>query len=119
MRQLFLAVFVLLWSSAAFAACSSPNGVAGSLDYDVATKTQKYCDGTNWKVLTVLDDAGAGIRQRLQIASDSGACTAARSGGIRYMSAIWEQCDGTNWGALVFGRLRIQGTTGLPAPIDP
>jgi hypothetical protein len=35
----------------AYAACTSPDGVASSVDYDNATKTRRICDGTNWKLL--------------------------------------------------------------------
>ncbi|AZZ36029.1 hypothetical protein CIK05_04225 [Bdellovibrio sp. qaytius] len=30
------------------AGCSSPNGIAGTLDYYTPTNVLKYCDGTNW-----------------------------------------------------------------------
>ena len=52
-----LAVFML--SSNAFAACSSPSGVAGELIYETGNNVVQYCNGTNW-VNTGFKNASAG-----------------------------------------------------------
>jgi len=85
--------------SHAFAACTSPAGVAGSLNYDDTTKTQTICDGTTWKTVKVTDyTTGTGARISAQIAPDSGTCTAIKTGRIRYDGTnVWEYCNGSAW----------------------
>ena len=97
--SLFLVVFLIV--PPAYTACTSPPGDTESFEWDETTKTWTYCDGTNWKNLSELDDSGSGVRQLLQIADDTGACTAAKKGRLRYDnggSDTWEYCDGSAWG---------------------
>lgn len=82
----------------AFAACATPYGVSGSMDYDAATKTRTICDGTSWKILEEVDYADAAARRRLQIADDTGNCTPAKKGRLRFSDITgWNYCDGENW----------------------
>ncbi len=89
----------ILSPSPSFAACTSPDGVAGSLDYDDSIKTQKICDGTTWKVLKEIDySTGTGARIGAQISNDAGTCTAIKTGRIRYDGTnVWEYCNGSTW----------------------
>lgn len=55
------------------------------------------CDGANWVSFLDFKDAGSILTQ---IGYDSGACTAAKEGRIRYSSSDtppWEYCDGSAW----------------------
>jgi hypothetical protein len=82
----------------ALADCTTPHGVAGSLDYDPVAKIRYICDGTDWKLLEEVDDDEEGARQRLQIANDPGACTAEKNGRLRYNGTdSWDYCNGSNW----------------------
>ena len=45
---LFLTVFALLCAAPAFAACTTPDGVASQTRFDFATHKMLYCDGSNW-----------------------------------------------------------------------
>jgi hypothetical protein len=91
-------VFRLYITSLAYAACTSPPGSDESFEWDEATHTRTYCDGTTWKTLRELDDSGSGVRTRIQIADDAGACTAAKLGRLRYDgTSTWDYCDGSNW----------------------
>ena len=46
-----LAVFILLSSTGAFAACSNPTGVAGDMFYNDDHSVMQYCDGTDWTAM--------------------------------------------------------------------
>ncbi len=85
--------------SHAFAACTSPAGDAGALNYDDTTKTQTICDGTTWKTIKVIDySTGTGARISVQISNDVGTCTAIKTGRLRYDGTnVWEYCDGSTW----------------------
>lgn len=88
----------VLETATAWAACTAPDGAAGSLDYDPATKIRTICDGSAWKNLEEVDYSGDGARQRLQIAEDAGSCTSAKLGRLSYDGvAEWQYCDGTDW----------------------
>lgn len=81
-----------------YADCTAPAGVSGSVDYDDTTKIRTICDGTNWKILEEIDYSTAAARQRLQIADDTGSCTPAKKGRLRFSDATgWHYCDGGNW----------------------
>ena len=93
-----VALGALALSPAAWAACTAPDGAAGALDYDPATKIRTICDGSAWKNLEEVDYSGDGARQRLQIADDAGSCTGAKLGRLRYDGvAEWQYCDGSDW----------------------
>ena len=99
-KWIFLAVILtfLTASPLVHAACTSPPGSDESFEWDETTHTWTYCDGTTWKNLRELDDSGSGVRTRLQIANDTGSCTAAKLGRLRYDgTATWEYCDGSAW----------------------
>ncbi len=132
MRFCLLLLAFMLLSYSAFAACASPDGVAGSVNYDDTTKTQSVCDGTNWKIIEVVDySTGTGARVSNQIANDTGSCTADKTGRIRYDgTSTWAYCNGSAWvsfhrGACVgpsscpdIGDVCTDGTVfiGCPAP---
>ena len=106
MKRIFLyfAIAGVLISPAVHAACTSPPGSDESFEWDEATHTWTYCDGTTWKNLREVDDSGSGVRTRIQIANDTGSCTAAKLGRLRYDgTSTWEYCDGTTWQALASG----------------
>ena len=95
---LFFVIAGVLISPAVHAACTSPPGSDESFEWDETTHTWTYCDGTTWKNLREIDDSGSGARTRLQIANDTGACTAAKLGRLRYDgTATWEYCNGSAW----------------------
>ena len=98
----------------AYAACASPAGVAGSTNYDDTTKTQSVCDGTNWKVIEVVDySTGTGARVSNQIANDTGSCTTDKTGRLRYNgTSTWEYCNGSAWTA--FKRSACVGAASCP-----
>jgi hypothetical protein len=50
----------LAFPSAAFAACTSPSGAAGSLNWNSGTTSFQYCDGTTWQNFGVAPSFGAG-----------------------------------------------------------
>ena len=106
MKRIFLyfAIAGVLISPAVHAACTSPPGSDESFEWDETTHTWTYCDGTTWKNLREVDDSGSGVRTRIQIANDTGSCTAAKLGRLRYDgTSTWEYCDGTTWQALASG----------------
>ena len=102
-KWIFLVVILNLLTASPLvhAACTSPPGSDESFEWDEATHTWTYCDGTTWKNLREVDDSGSGAKTRLQIANDTGSCTAAKLGRLRYDGAsTWEYCDGTTWQTL-------------------
>ena len=100
-KWIFLAVILtfLTASPLVHAACTSPPGSDESFEWDETTHTWTYCDGTTWKNLREIDDSGSGARTRLQIANDTGSCTAAKTGRLRYNDGTdtWNYCDGSSW----------------------
>jgi hypothetical protein len=98
-----VAALVMFTAGGAYAQCASPSAAAGGFDHDGGTGIQNYCDSSTWtwKNLIEYDASGAGTRLRLQIANDTGGCTAAKLGRIRYNgTSTWEYCNGTTWTAL-------------------
>ncbi|AGH99003.1 hypothetical protein [Micavibrio aeruginosavorus] len=113
-------------SKPAYAACSSPTALAGSLEWFSGTTEFKYCDGTNWLSMAggtvTWVQSGSNIYyntgnvaigstnpQGLKLAvngglrlADSGtACNATYKGVLRYSAAKnIEFCNGTTWKAL-------------------
>jgi hypothetical protein len=55
----FLIILALFYTAPAFAACTSPAGVAGTLEWFSGTSEYKICDGTNWDVIE-LDSVSLG-----------------------------------------------------------
>jgi hypothetical protein len=51
MLVFILSILILLLGGLAYADCTSPAAAAGSLEYFNSTKTEMYCDGTNWNSL--------------------------------------------------------------------
>jgi alpha-tubulin suppressor-like RCC1 family protein len=53
------------------------------------------CDGTVWRILTEKSTSGTSL---YQVGYDSGSCTAAKAGRLRYASGtdVWEYCDGSD-----------------------
>ena len=109
MRGLFFVLLTALLSlpaAPAWAKCSGPSAAAGGRDfqYSGTGSTENFCDDSDtWKLLREVDDTGTGVRQLIQIGDDTGGCTAAKLGRIRYVDGTdtWHYCDGTNW--LVLG----------------
>jgi len=54
------------------------------------------CDGSNWQ--TVVEWDTTTTRSLLQVDNDTGACTAAKLGRLRYNgTSTWEYCNGSAW----------------------
>ncbi|HVK61559.1 MAG TPA: DUF1566 domain-containing protein [Bdellovibrionales bacterium] len=98
----------------AFGACTSPDGVAGSMQY--ISSDFKFCDGSAWKSMTVSDttvactEAGKISKSGSDIQfcngstwisanGVSGGSTCSTAGAIAWKSATsrMEWCDGTDW----------------------
>lgn len=56
----FVGATLLVHSSFASAACTSPSGAAGSLNWNTGTTQFQYCDGTTWQNFGVAASFGAG-----------------------------------------------------------
>jgi len=90
------------------AACSTPQGAVGSIFYNLDTGIQSRCDGTNWSVVTEYVASKSSVGQRMQIATDSGPCTTAKLGRLRYDGITsWEYCNGSEWS--VMGAVSLNG----------
>ena len=75
-------MYLLTQSEVAVAACSSPAGTAGKIDFDSTNKVLTYCNGTSW-VPT--------------IQSALSSCTAAQTGEFQYANGLEEFCSGSVW----------------------
>lgn len=78
--------------------CSTDGQYVVSAGPEVATGGHMLvCDGANWQPVLTFDRDGASL---LQVGNDSGSCTTAKTGRLRYDSGgdTWEYCDGSNWG---------------------
>lgn len=114
MLKLLLALLLSFTVKGAFAACSSPAGVTGIMQY--ISGEYKYCDNTNWNSLSVTNlgtsCSSTGLWQRS--GSDSVFCngtnwismvgnltdgTCSSAGMIQYdaLNFRLRWCDGTNW----------------------
>lgn len=89
-----LVLFLLaLTPSLAFAACTSPSGVAGQVVYNADSHVHQYCNDTNWIAMAIVaGDGGAG--GCLAPAGVSGAITFNRD------TALLQYCDGDEWRAM-------------------
>lgn len=118
MVQLLIFLGLLLSFNFANAACSSPLGAAGQVQWDSGASTMEYCDGTNWSDLA-LSVTGNACSTAGQIQQNSGdlqfcngtnwvtmngaslgsSCSGTASGTFDYVSAgsHMRWCDGTNW----------------------
>lgn len=47
-KSLFIVIAILALPGIAYAACTSPAGEAGTMDYFTSENTFQFCDGTNW-----------------------------------------------------------------------
>jgi hypothetical protein len=57
------------------------------------------CNGTTWAA--IIDFSAAAGRSLFQVDNDTGTCTAAKLGRIRYNgTSTWEYCNGTTWTTL-------------------
>lgn len=78
--KLLIFVFTILISNAVHAACSSPAGVAGQVQY--ISSDMKYCDGTNWNTMTE---------------SNLGTGCSGEGGKISWLSPNLRFCNGSTW----------------------
>ncbi|AEP10670.1 tail fiber domain-containing protein [Micavibrio aeruginosavorus] len=70
------------------------------------------CNGTTWQNALEQTTAGASL---FQVGNDTGSCTAAKLGRIRYNgSATWEFCNGSSWINMV-GGTALSGITSATA----
>lgn len=94
-------IILLAYSTSAFADCTSPTGVSGAINYDDTTKTTSVCDGTDWKVLEVINYSGNGATLSVQVGNDATSCTSAKTGRLKYdnVADTWNYCTGSNWKA--------------------
>jgi hypothetical protein len=106
MKRILPAVFFLLLQQgrAAYAACTSPAGVEGTIVYNSTSHVPQYCN--NASVWTAMGLAGAG----------GGGCTSPTGveGQMMYNSTsnLLQYCDGTTWRAMSGG---ISGSPATPA----
>lgn len=116
MLKFFFVFFLLFTHRVALAACASPMGVSGYIQY--LSGEYKYCDGTDWKSTSVLNTGAscseAGLLGRngadlrfcngtnwisVSGSSTGSACPADQVGIMVWKSSDnrFEWCDGTNW----------------------
>lgn len=108
--------FDIAFFDIAYAACTSPAGVAGQFQY--ITSDFKVCNGTIWKTMSAAAPSGScSTAGRLELSGSivrfcngtnfvsldgpqtNGSCAGTTTGTIRYSAANqWmEWCNGTNW----------------------
>jgi len=81
-------------------ACSQQGQFAGNYNSGAGAHGHLLiCDGTEYVVFMEFNDNGQSL---FQIDYDSGACTSAKSGRLRYNDTTdtWEYCDGSTWSGL-------------------
>lgn len=88
------ALFTLALAGAAgtaHAACSSPAGDEGELEWDTAQKQFKYCDGTNWNFLEP-GSGGGGVTAVCRMSSSSVNGLIGPTGCAGGITPRWNEC---------------------------
>jgi hypothetical protein len=121
MNTLILVALSLILSVPAYAACTSPAGVAGTWNFNPPKETYAFCDGTNWVNTTATDTGMAcsapGVDSTLNYDPVGNTLTLCFGGGLYTLGsgiagdpcttegafnydttyASMQYCDGTNW----------------------
>lgn len=87
-RSILYALLILLFSSPAWAACTSPAGAAGDLLYNAAHNRLQWCDNTSWVGLPGGGAGGAGCSSPTGSAGDMV---------FNSVHHVLQWCDGANW----------------------
>lgn len=117
MKIFFALVLTLFYSAKAFAACTSPAGVAGQMQYISGVSQVQFCNGTSWQAMnntttaTACTPAGkiqyvssevmwcnGSVWVKTAPSTDYGACAAGIAGKFYYDGGSWYWfCNGANW----------------------
>ncbi|MGZ9108439.1 MAG: Lcl C-terminal domain-containing protein [Micavibrio sp.] len=126
---LLLISTIALLPRSAQAACTSPAGVAGSVQWFTTNSRHLYCDGTNWRdfsgdywrwnsadLTEIFYSSEVGINTTtpilpvdvagsVRVGYTSQACNAGLAGTLRYYTAqkTYQYCDGTSWKGFASG----------------
>ena len=104
-RIAFIALFslILLWAVYALAAETQPGNACATAGLIQQTGGPEQiparlliCDGANWQTLA---EQGTDGRMLVQFGNDTGTCTAAKTGRLKFVggSTPWYYCDGSVW----------------------
>lgn len=79
-------------------ACTTNGAVRSTGGPEQMPRRMLICNGTTWQSALEQTTAGASL---LQIGNDTGSCTTAKLGRMRYNgTSTWEYCNGSAWAAL-------------------
>lgn len=93
-------------------ACTTNGAVQNTGGPEQMPRRTLICNGTTWQNALEQTTAGASL---FQVGNDTGSCTAAKLGRIRYNgSATWEFCNGSSWINMAAGTA-ISGLTSATA----
>ncbi|AEP10664.1 tail fiber domain-containing protein [Micavibrio aeruginosavorus] len=82
-------------------ACTTNGAVRSTGGPEQMPRRMLICNGTTWQSALEQTTAGASL---LQIGNDTGSCTTAKLGRMRYNgTSTWEYCNGSTWAALGSG----------------
>lgn len=81
LRAITTLLIIIGMAPVAYAACASPAGVAGQLQWIAASAAVKYCNGTTW---VTLNNTNTGL-------------TCSVAGVVQYVSSEIMFCNGVNW----------------------
>ncbi|WP_235067794.1 tail fiber domain-containing protein [Micavibrio aeruginosavorus] len=82
-------------------ACTTNGAVQNTGGPEQMPRRTLICNGTTWQNALEQTTAGASL---FQIGNDTGSCTTAKLGRIRYNgTSTWEYCNGTTWAGLSAG----------------
>lgn len=79
-------------------ACTTNGAVRSTGGPEQMPRRMLICNGTTWQSALEQTTAGASL---LQIGNDTGSCTTAKLGRMRYNgTSTWDYCNGTSWATL-------------------
>lgn len=88
-------------------ACTTNGAVRSTGGPEQMPRRMLICNGTTWQSALEQTTAGASL---LQIGNDTGSCTTAKLGRMRYNgTSTWEYCNGSTWTALGGGSTSAAG----------
>ncbi len=88
-------------------ACTTNGAVRSTGGPEQMPRRMLICNGTTWQSALEQTTAGASL---LQIGNDTGSCTTAKLGRMRYDgTSTWEYCNGSTWTALGGGSTSAAG----------